>query len=90
LPVFGLRHPRSRAHPIAGIDPASLVPRSPVTDRWASWQATISNVGTLKDQVDRRISEQIQGVDHRQPRDTRLRAVIRGTHHFTFSDEGRC
>ena len=48
----------------------------------------LSDHGTLKDPVDRRITEQIQGVYDRQPPDLRMRAVIRGAHHFTFSDDG--
>jgi predicted dienelactone hydrolase len=48
----------------------------------------LSDHGTLKDPVDRRITEQIRAVYGRQPPDTRMRAVIRGAHHFTFSDDG--
>jgi len=48
----------------------------------------LSDHGALKDPVDRQITEQIQAVYDRQPRDTRIRAVIHGAHHFTFSDDG--
>jgi hypothetical protein len=48
----------------------------------------LSDHGTLKDPVDRQITAQIQAVYDHQPRDTRMRAVIRGAHHFTFSDDG--
>jgi predicted dienelactone hydrolase len=48
----------------------------------------LSDHGTLNDPVDRHITAQIQTVYDRQPRDTRMRAVIRGAHHFTFSDDG--
>lgn len=48
----------------------------------------LSDHGALNDPVDRQITEQIQSVYERQPRDTRMRAIIRGAHHFTFSDDG--
>jgi predicted dienelactone hydrolase len=48
----------------------------------------LSDHGALKDPIDRQIMDQIQAVYDRQPRDTRMRAFIRGAHHFTFSDDG--
>jgi len=40
------------------------------------------------DPVSRRIMGQIQSIYDHQPHDTRVRAGIRGAHHFTFSDDG--
>jgi dienelactone hydrolase len=40
------------------------------------------------DATSQSILAQIQSVYDRQPRDSRLRAYIRGAHHFTFSDDG--
>lgn len=48
----------------------------------------LSDHGALKDPIDRRIMDEIQDVYQRLPRDTRMRAVITGAHHFTFSDDG--
>ena len=48
----------------------------------------LSDHGSLKDPIDQQIMDQIQTVYDRQPRDTRMRAFIRGAHHFTFSDDG--
>jgi len=48
----------------------------------------LSDHGALDDPVDRQITGQIQAVYERQPHDTRMRAIIRGAHHFTFSDDG--
>ena len=48
----------------------------------------LSDHGTPKDVVSQRILSQIQAIYDGQPHDFRLRAVIRGSHHFTFSDDG--
>jgi predicted dienelactone hydrolase len=48
----------------------------------------LSDHGTPKDVVSQRILSQIQAIYDRQPHDSRLRLVIRGAHHFTFSDDG--
>ncbi len=48
----------------------------------------LSDHGALNDPVDRQITGQIQAVYERQPRDSRMRAIIRGADHFTFSDDG--
>jgi dienelactone hydrolase len=48
----------------------------------------LSDHGTPNDLVSRRILSQIQAIYDRQPRDSRMRIVIRGAHHFTFSDDG--
>jgi predicted dienelactone hydrolase len=40
------------------------------------------------DVVSQRIMGELQAIYDRQPRDSRLRAYIRGSHHFTFSDDG--
>ena len=37
---------------------------------------------------EQRILSQIQAIYERQPHDSRLRIAIRGSHHFTFSDDG--
>jgi dienelactone hydrolase len=48
----------------------------------------LSDHGAEVDEVSRRILSRIQATYDRQPRDTRVRATIRGAHHFTFSDDG--
>jgi predicted dienelactone hydrolase len=48
----------------------------------------LSDHGTPKDVVSQRILSQIQAIYDRQPHDSRLRMVIHGSHHFTFSDDG--
>jgi predicted dienelactone hydrolase len=48
----------------------------------------LSDHGTPKDVVSQRILSQIQAIYDRQPHGSRLRIVIRGAHHFTFSDDG--
>jgi dienelactone hydrolase len=48
----------------------------------------LSDHGSLKDPIDRQIMDQIQAVYDRQPHETRMRTVIGGAHHFTFSDDG--
>jgi dienelactone hydrolase len=48
----------------------------------------LSDHGTPKDVVSQRILSQIQAIYDRQPHESRLRIVIRGAHHFTFSDDG--
>jgi predicted dienelactone hydrolase len=48
----------------------------------------LSDHGAPKDAVSQRILSQIQSIYDRQPHASRLRIVIRGAHHFTFSDEG--
>jgi dienelactone hydrolase len=40
------------------------------------------------DPVSRQIMGQFQTIYDHQPRDSRLRAYIRGSHHFTFTDDG--
>ena len=48
----------------------------------------LSDHGTPKRRVSQRILSQIQAIYDRQPHESRLRIVIRGSHHFTFSDDG--
>ena len=48
----------------------------------------LSDHGAPTDVVSQRILSQIQAIYDRQPPDSRLRIVIRGAHHFTFSDDG--
>jgi hypothetical protein len=48
----------------------------------------LSDHGIPKDVESKRILSPIQAIYDRQPHDSRLRIVIRGAHHFTFSDDG--
>ena len=48
----------------------------------------LSDHGPPTDEVSTRILSQIQGIYDRQPPQSRRRMVIRGAHHFTFSDDG--
>ncbi|HEX7958410.1 MAG TPA: hypothetical protein VF493_00735, partial [Terriglobales bacterium] len=48
----------------------------------------LSDHGSARDPVSRRIEVQIQSVYERQPADTRARIMIRGANHFTFNEDG--
>jgi hypothetical protein len=48
----------------------------------------LSDHGSAQDPVSREIMAQIQSVYERQPAGHRVRVMIRGANHFTFSEDG--
>ena len=48
----------------------------------------LSDHGSAQDSVSRQIMGQIQSAYDRQPADSRMRIMIRGANHFTFSEDG--
>lgn len=48
----------------------------------------LSDHGSAQDSASRQIMAQIQSVYERQPASNRIRVVIRGANHFTFSEDG--